>query len=204
MTEGIGDIVVGIKYKIFDNLAIQTTAKTGILKLGKDHTEISESKDGSVELVTGATEDEYTFEIDYDFSFVGQIINSSLIYIHSTPGHASILDNDFDLQKGDALKLILNTKQVLSETLNIALETSYLSGNLDKQKISGEWEDIAYSDISAWIGKVILNYKPTLWSDFWIGVETPIYNKPVSSQYKYPGRLNTDMVIDFGVHMYYQ
>ncbi|MFC1596202.1 hypothetical protein ACFL4D_02845, partial [Candidatus Margulisiibacteriota bacterium] len=200
--EGIGDIIVGFKYKIFSNLAVQSTAKTGVLKLGKDHTEISETADNAEELVTGATEDEYTLEIYYDFDFTKLPVKSALIYMHSTPGHASGLDNDFDIQKGDAYYLIFNTDLALSETYKIDFETSYFLGNPDKKKANDKWEEIPYSDVNTWMGKVQFNYMPAKYVHLWVGITAPLYNKAVGSLYNYPGRLNTDKIIDFGTHIF--
>ena len=126
-----------------------------------------------------------------------------MIYTYLTPEHASGLDNNYDLLKGDTYKFILGTNFVFSKTFNADLETYYFLGADSKIKVNDKWEALPHSEEITLAGRAQLNYAPYQFMNSWLGIEIPLYNKAVGGLYNYPGRLNTDMVVDFGMHVYY-
>lgn len=204
--EGLGDIVAGFRYSFFENFSVQATAKAGFLKTGKDNTEIAKSKDGKEELVTGITGDEYTLEAYYDWKLKKWMtMELSGIFTHLTPDHASGLDNNYSVSKGDTFQLNWNNVFKVSEKLGLACGAYYFVGGKDKVKNdSNDWETLARSDEETIAGKIQLYYSLTPAIRPWVSAEIPLYNKTVNGLYNYPGRLSTDVVWEFGVHFFYK
>ena len=115
-----------------------------------------------------------------------------------------MLENNYDTLKGDTYRLTLGSNYTLSKEFNMDVEAYYFVGAEDKIKTNGSWVTLPHSEEIALASRAQLNYLPYKFLNSWIGIEIPLYAKAVGGMYNYPGRLNTDMVIDFGCHLNYQ
>jgi|GEM_PF-5852715 len=70
-------------------------------------------------------------------------------------------------------------------------------------KENGSWSEIPHSDIQTLAARASLTYRPTIFSELWFGLECPVYSKPTGGLYDYPGRLNTNLVIDMGGNIFF-
>lgn len=201
---GLGDMTLGLKYSILDNVAFGLSYRGGFLNIGvgpRDRV----IEDGIEQLQTGDDADYVTAALFCDFPVFGvQTLDFMVGYEYSTDGYERALDNDYKTNRGDKLIVTADTAFSISDNISLSPQIMYVSTGEDTKYTSGTWSTIQDSKSDSLIGQILISYKPFVFLKMDVGYQKVFSQKVAKGNYDFPGRLFIDDLFKFGLTIYYK
>jgi len=204
---GLGDITVGATWGPHPNLSVFGLMRSGLLKTGRDYSEVSPDEDGFSEEPTGGKEDVYTLGLNYDLNLGFNVLQLTAASIITTPG----LDRSFvdgtviDVDKGMMLSFGGQMNFQATPMLTIETKLNYLVSQTDKIKGgSGTWQTVENSGVSALLAELNIKFMPLPFVTFWSSIGHTIDSEATGGINEFPGRLETADILKFGVSLFYK
>lgn len=202
--EGIGDASIGCKYRMMPNWALALKYQGGPLRFGKDGTEIKPKRDHFEEIYTGDKADIYTIASYYDWTLGKLKCGLFMAYEISTDGYEKFFENDFEINNGDQLIAGIDLGLPITKEWLGTAGLIYQHAATDKRKISGSWQDITNTEVTALLLNLGMIYRPVIFLEFWTNCSFPLKNQAALGIYDFPGRLETNVLMQFGLNVYFK
>lgn len=200
------DIFIGFKHSFLPNMAFTARATFGELKIGRDD-KSAQKKDGLFELPTGRVHDQYEIYYNADFKIVNVQTRMMLGYILKTEGHQNFFDNEnLDINLGDTLLVGLGIDAPITKKFMSSWDLIYMSASPDERKNSttGLFEEVPNSDVEQVLGKINFTYTPLIFMQTFVNFSYPLYNERQGTIYDLPGRIETGLITEFGIRLFYK
>lgn len=200
------DIFIGFKHVFLPNMAVTGRATFGALKIGRNDKE-AQKKDGLFEMPTGRVHDQYELYYNFDFKTATVPTRMMLGYIMKTRGHQNFFDNEnLDIDLGNMFLAGLGVDAPITKKLNSSWDLIYIHSNADyiKDTDSGLFVEVPNSAVEQVLGKINFTYSPVIFLQTFINLTYPIYNERQGRIYDIPGRIETGLITEFGVRLFYK
>lgn len=200
--EGIGDMTISLRYRLFENLSILAGYSGGFLKTGNNSTEVKKS-DNIEELPTGSDRDTTSLKLIYDWK-ASKWYKLTIIgaYDHFTSRRERYLFSNTEIKDADEYEVALFNTFSFGKTVDLIIGINHEWSGEDEEKMDdGQWAPVRSSNLSSSIGTLAINYHAYQGLDIWAIYEYTIWNKPALGAYEFPGRLHTDNIVKFGVSL---
>jgi hypothetical protein len=197
--EGMGNLTVGLKYRLLDTFAAGFAMSAGILKTGTSGKDISSP---FLELPNSESGDVYTFLLFYDIYLTKNLpIEWTIAYQHTRDSYENMFDNTFRKNTGDLVIISALMPIQFSKKWTLSIGLTYIDAEDDqwversqisqyKQEIGG-WKDIPNTQTQMLTGDIRLTYQPVPFVKIDAMYTPTLLHGVAGGVYEIPGRFHT-------------